>query len=170
MAQRVQLAAAMVHDPQLLVLDEPFAGLDPTAVAFLTDVIRDHVQRGRHLVFSSHQLDLVEDLCESVVMLHRGGVVMRGSVRDLKRDSGERYLWVDAAVRPEWLDGVPASIARATPTESRLLLEAGASAAAVLDRVRDHVEIDDFGVGAPSLSELFLAATGTAVSTEGTIA
>ena len=68
MSQRVQLAAAMVHGPELLVLDEPFAGLDPVAVSFLSDVIREHTRAGGNLLFSSHQLDLVEDLCESITL------------------------------------------------------------------------------------------------------
>ena len=76
MAQRVQLAAAMVHEPDVLVLDEPFAGLDPVAVQFLSDVITDHAAAGRHLLFSSHQLDLVEELCETVTMMHRGKVAL----------------------------------------------------------------------------------------------
>ena len=158
MAQRVQLAAAMVHDPELLVLDEPFAGLDPGAVEFLTDVIRDHVQRGRNLVFSSHQLDLVEDLCESIVMVHHGRVVMSGTVRDLRRSSEERYLRVDAAVDAAWLpDG--AVVASSAPTGSRLRLAPDADAAGVLDAIRARAAVGDFGVEAPSLSELFLGAT-----------
>lgn len=159
MSQRVQLAAAMVHRPELLVLDEPFAGLDPVAVDFLSDVIRDHVAAGGHLVFSSHQLDLVEGLCESIVMIDRGSVVMRGVVRDLRAASPHRYLRVDVAVEPAWLDGVPATVGSIDRAGSRLVLGPGADAAAVLDVVRRHTEVNDFGVEAPSLSELFVAAT-----------
>lgn len=158
MAQRVQLAAAMVHGPELLVLDEPFAGLDPTAVDFLSDVVREHVSSGGHLLFSSHQLDLVEDLCEVVTMIHDGRVVMDGAVRDLKRSSRSRYLRVDVDVQPSWIERAPATVERSSAGESRLLLEAGADAGAVLDEIRAHVTVDDFAVDAPTLSELFLAA------------
>ena len=159
MAQRVQLAAAMVHRPALLVLDEPFSGLDPGAVEFLSNVIRDHVERGGHLVFSSHQLDLVQDLCESIVMIHQGHVVLRGTVRELRAASDDRYLRVDRAVSDEWLVGQPASVSTSEQAGSRLRLEPGADAASVLDAVRRHVDVRDFGVESPSLSELFLAAT-----------
>ena len=156
MAQRVQLAAAMVHGPELLVLDEPFAGLDPSAVEFLSEVVRDHVGSGGHLVFSSHQLDLVEDLCESIVLMHRGRVVLEGELRELRRASSDRVLRVDVAVDPSWV-GAGAEVTEAGPAGSRLRLEPGVDAAGVLDSIRAHVAVDDFGVEAPSLSELFLA-------------
>ncbi len=167
MAQRVQLAAAMVHDPELLVLDEPFAGLDPGAVEFLTDVVRDHVARGRHLVFSSHQLDLVEDLCESIVMLHHGRIVMRGTVRDLRSTSDDRYLRVDVPVDAVWLDRADAEVVASGPTGSRIRLTPSTDAASVLDAIRTHVGVQDFAIEAPSLSELFLAATRNSPPEEG---
>jgi ABC-2 type transport system ATP-binding protein len=148
----------MVHEPDLLVLDEPFAGLDPGAIEFLVGVVRDHVARGRHVVFSSHQLDVVEDLCETITMIDHGRVVMQGDVRALKAASPDRYLRVDVVVAAEWLAGVPAEVARTDATGSRLKLHPGVDAAAVLDAIRSHAAISDFGVESPSLSELFLAA------------
>ncbi len=160
LAQRVQLAAAMVHGPELLVLDEPFAGLDPGAIRFLTDVIREHVAAGGHLVFSSHQLDLVEDLCERIVMLDRGRVVLEGSLRELRRQSAHRYLRVDVDVDASWLDGEAVRAVNRDADGSRLLLAAGVDAGAVLDAIRARVGVNDFGVEAPRLSEMFLAASG----------
>ena len=159
MVQRVQLAAAMVHQPPLLVLDEPFAGLDPAAVQFLSDVIVDHVRAGRHLLLSSHQLDLVEDLCETIFLLHRGRVVLQGEVATVKANSNRRYLQVDAPVEPAWVTSLPAVIAERNPAGTRLRLEPAADAVAVLSRIRDRTDIRTFGVETPSLSELFLAAT-----------
>lgn len=162
MAQRVQLAAAMVHDPELLVLDEPFAGLDPTAVEFLSHLVLDHVRRGRHLLLSSHQLDLVEDVCESITMLHHGRVALQGEVAELKAASPNRYLRVDVPVDQLWLGRAPARVEHTDASGSRVRLLAGADAAEVLDLVRAHAAVRDFGVESPTLSELFLAATGTA--------
>ena len=163
MAQRVQLAAAMVHEPDVLVLDEPFSGLDPTAVAFLSDVINTHVAAGRLLLFSSHQLDLVEDLCETITLINHGRVVLQGDVRRLKADSPDRYLRVDVPVDPSWVDAAIAHVERTDASGSRLRLAPGADAAAVLDAIRAHVSVRDFGVEAPSLSELFLQAAGEPV-------
>jgi ABC-2 type transport system ATP-binding protein len=163
MAQRVQLAAAMVHGPQLLVLDEPFAGLDPVATDFLSDVIREHVRAGGHLVFSSHQLDLVQDLCESIVMIHQGRVVLEGPVRELRERSPERYLRVDSDVEAAWFGGeagTDVEIVESGTAMSRIRLSPGTDAGSVLDVVRRHRRVSDFGVEAPTLSELFIAAAG----------
>jgi ABC-2 type transport system ATP-binding protein len=159
MAQRIQLAAAMVHGPELLVLDEPFSGLDPVAVRFLSQVIIEHTRAGGNLLFSSHQLDLVEDLCESITLLHDGRVVLHGDVRRLKAESPNRWLRVNAPVEKSWLDG-GAELTSSDASGSRLRLEPNADPGAVLDAIRRHVAVDDFGVEAPSLSELFLEATG----------
>jgi ABC-2 type transport system ATP-binding protein len=161
MAQRVQLAAAMVHEPALLVLDEPFAGLDPAAIEFLSEVISDHVAAGRNLLFSSHQLDLVEDLCETITLVDRGRVVLQGDVRDLKAASTERYLRVDVAVEDHWVPPTEGAVTSTTAAGSRVRLESGVDAGTVLDRIRAHAAVRDFGVENPSLSELFLRATGT---------
>lgn len=158
MAQRVQLAAAMVHQPELLVLDEPFSGLDPTAVEFLTAVVLDHVAAGGTLVFSSHQLDLVEGLCESITMIDAGRVVLEGDVATLKRESPDRHLRVDPLVDAAWLVGLPAELESADHRGSRVRLGVGADPVEVLDAIRRHTTVSDFAVEAPSLSELFLDA------------
>ncbi len=90
--QRAQLAAALVHEPELLVLDEPFAGLDPLAVRTLAEVLRGEAARGAAVVFSSHQLELVEDICEDVVIIDHGRIVATGTVEALRRGSGRRRI------------------------------------------------------------------------------
>ena len=164
MAQRVQLAAAMVHEPGLLVLDEPFAGLDPVAIEFLSDVVREHVAAGRNLLFSSHQLDLVEDLCDAITLIHRGRVVLRGDVRELKRDSPDRFLRVDVKVDPSWVAGTGAEVVRTDASGSRVRLQPGTDATTVLDAIRTRASVADFAVESPALSELFLAAAGEDIS------
>ncbi|MGN2640968.1 ABC transporter ATP-binding protein [Nocardia takedensis] len=101
--QRVQIAAAVIADPALLILDEPFSGLDPTAVDSMTDLLREYAGRGVPVLFSSHQLDLVERLCDDLVILAAGRVVGAGSVPDLRARGELRYRLV-LGQDPGWLN------------------------------------------------------------------
>ena len=104
--QRIQLAVALAHDPELLVLDEPFSGLDPIGVATMTEVIHERAAAGVGVVFSSHQLDLVEDVCQDVVIIARGRIVAAGAIDELKSRSGRRHLEVEVVGSDgTWLDG-----------------------------------------------------------------
>src|SRR5205807_7935124 len=106
--QRVQLAAALVSRPEVLILDEPFSGLDPVGVDSLAEALADQCARGVPVLFSSHQLDLVERLCDSVGILARGRMVATGTVADLRRHEAGRLLRVvvpDAA--HGWAAGLP---------------------------------------------------------------
>ena len=101
--QRAQLAAALVHEPELLVLDEPFAGLDPLAVRTLAEVLRGEAARGAAVVFSSHQLELVEDICEDVVIIDHGRIVATGTVDALRRGSRRRRIELELEDASAWL-------------------------------------------------------------------
>jgi ABC-2 type transport system ATP-binding protein len=93
--QRVQLAAALVHDPDLMVLDEPLSGLDPLGVDTMAEVLRAQTAEGKSVVFSSHQLDLVEDICDEVAIISQGRIVLAGDVRRLKDAAPIRRLEVE---------------------------------------------------------------------------
>ncbi|WP_139738913.1 ABC transporter ATP-binding protein [Actinomyces wuliandei] len=98
--QRVQLAAALVSDPQLLILDEPFSGLDPVAVTVMSEVLRQRAQEGVPTLFSSHQLDVVERLCDRVVIIRSGRVLAEGTVPQLQAGAGHRWRVVVTPDRP----------------------------------------------------------------------
>jgi ABC-2 type transport system ATP-binding protein len=157
--QRVQLAAALVHDPTLLVLDEPFSGLDPIAVDVMSDVLRERADAGVAVVFSSHQLDLVEDLCRTVAVVAAGRVVLRGAVAELKRSS-ERRLRLDVEGDDAWLHGLPAGVevvARRNG-EVSLALDRDVDAGAVIAIARASGPLAAVRLEEPRLSELFRSA------------
>jgi ABC-2 type transport system ATP-binding protein len=156
--QRAQLAAALVHEPELLVLDEPFAGLDPLAVRTLAEVLRGEAARGAAVVFSSHQLELVEDICEDVVIIDQGRIVATGTVDALRRSSRRRRieLELEDASTP-WLP----VIAGVELLERRngalwLLAERDVDPEQVLSDAQRLAGIVAFSYGPPSLAELFL--------------
>ena len=155
--QRVQLAAALVHDPEALVLDEPLAGLDPTGIDAIGEVLLERAHSGRCVLFSSHQLDLVEDLCESVAIIDHGRLVASGTVDELAA-SGARRL----AVRVEgdhqglWARGMPGvTVSEAEGGEVRLVLAEAASSDAVLDAARSAGRVTKFVFERRRLSEVF---------------
>ena len=160
MQQRLQLATSLVHDPDVIVLDEPFAGLDPVAVTELSALLRNRARTGRVVLFSSHQLDLVQDLCEVIVMIDHGRTVLEGGVRELRASSGRRQLrlTVDAPDRT-WVRRFPGvSVAEEHANELRLDLPVGTDPLVVLDAARRAGRVYDFGLELPTLSQLFLAA------------
>jgi ABC-2 type transport system ATP-binding protein len=106
--QRVQLAAALVHHPEILVLDEPFSGLDPVAVDVMSGVLRDQAAAGVPVLFSSHQLELVEALCDRVGIIKSGSLVAFGDIEELRRTDTRRWM-VDGPPHESWLPSVPSA-------------------------------------------------------------
>ena len=157
--QRVQLAAALVHGPELLVLDEPFSGLDPVGVDVLSAVLQEEADRGAAIVFSSHQLELVEHLCDAVTILDRGKVVADGGIAELRRRHGGRRLRVvvDGRRRDGWAGGAAGRHRRPAPTATTVVLQLadGADTQAVLDAARAAGRVEAFTPQSPTLAELF---------------
>jgi ABC-2 type transport system ATP-binding protein len=156
--QRAQLAAALVHDPDLLVLDEPFAGLDPIAVHTLAGVLRGEAARGAAVLFSSHQLELVEDICEEVAIVDHGRIVATGDVNALRRASQRRRieLQLDGAP-PEWLPDVAGvELVERRNGDVRLLAGRDVDPEQVLAAAERAAQVVAFSYGPPTLAELFL--------------
>ncbi len=161
--QRVQLAAALLHGPELLVLDEPFAGLDPVAVLTLAEVLREEAARGAAVLFSSHQLELVEDICETVAIVNRGRIVATGDVIALRRRSQRRRidLELDGAA-PEWRPNVAGvEVLGRRNGGVQLLTRQDVDPRHVLAEAEQAGRVVSFSYGPPSLAELFLELVGS---------
>ncbi|WP_084703904.1 ABC transporter ATP-binding protein [Phaeacidiphilus oryzae] len=154
--QRVQLAAALVHDPEVLVLDEPFSGLDPVAVDVLAEVLRERARAGAPVIFSSHQLELVERLCDRVGIVRAGRMVACGPVGELRSEAGERLL-VDAPEAPAgWAAGLPGvTVLEEEAGRTLLELAPGADDQAVLKAALGTGPVREFARHRPGLAELF---------------
>ena len=156
--QRVQLAAALVHEPELLVLDEPFSGLDPVGVDVLANVLqREAREDGVAVVFSSHQLELVERLCDEVVLIDRGHIAARGTIDELHA-SRDRNLWrVDVrGADGAWWDVVPGvTVARLEGDAIVLDLADSTDPQRLLDLARGAGDVVSFGAMRLTLAELF---------------
>jgi ABC-2 type transport system ATP-binding protein len=154
--QRVQLCAALVHDPEVLVLDEPFSGLDPTAVTVMSSVLRDKAESGVPVIFSSHQLDLVERLCDRIGVIAAGRMVAVGSVEELRERDGS--ILIDVHGPPAgWAHGLPGVelVAVDRAGRSRVRLAAGVDDQDVLRAALAAGPVHEFRRWRPPLTELY---------------
>jgi len=156
--QRVQLAAAIVHAPELVVLDEPFSGLDPLGVESLADMLIETAAIGVAVVFSSHQLDLVEDVCQDVVIIDHGKIALAGVVQELKAASPRRSLEISVNGQP-WVPVLPSgTVTSKQDGRLRVLVDAAVDLDEILASARRAGEVTAFSFEPPSLTDLFLDA------------
>ncbi|WP_199431306.1 ABC transporter ATP-binding protein [Qaidamihabitans albus] len=159
--QRVQLAAALVHDPAVLVLDEPFSGLDPIAVDVMSDVLREKAAAGVPVIFSSHQLDLVERLCDRIGIIRSGRIVACGTVADLTAGAATRLTVTAPEAPPGWAAGIPGvRVLSESGGDTVVELAAEAGDQAVLTAALATGPVHEFSRHRPSLTQLFRSAVG----------
>ncbi|MFG1698660.1 ABC transporter ATP-binding protein [Nonomuraea sp. NPDC049309] len=155
--QRVQLAVALVHDPEVLILDEPFSGLDPIAVDALATALQERCRSGVPVIFSSHQLELVERLCDSVGIVSGGRMVATGTVEELRAAEGGTLVVVVRDPAPGWADGIPGTV---TVDGDRHILRTSdvrtsEDGQEILRRAMKAGVVERFGAEHPSLTEIF---------------
>ncbi len=155
--QRVQLASALVHNPDVLILDEPLAGLDPTGIDIIGNILVEQARAGKCVLFSSHQLDLVEDLCESVAIIDHGRLVASGTVDALTTQGARRMVVrIDSVRDGVWAQAIPGvTISEISGGEVRLALSDTADSDAVLDAARSRGTVTKFVFERRRLSEVF---------------
>jgi ABC-2 type transport system ATP-binding protein len=172
--QKIQFIAAILHDPSVLLMDEPFTGLDPVNVAILKEAFLEMKQRGKTLIFSTHQMEQVEELCQSIAILDRGALVVCGPVRDVRRSTGRQVvrLAVEGDAELAWLgtiDGVRVTRPGEDYTEADV--SAGFDPRVVLRAALDRgCVVRHFEVADPSLEAIFIERVGQIDDTERTLA
>jgi ABC-2 type transport system ATP-binding protein len=169
--QKVQLIAAILHEPAVLLMDEPFVGLDPVNVALLKEAFGEMRERGSTLVFSTHQMEMVEELCESVALIDKGRLVLAGSLRDVKRSTGRRVVRLaidgksidgDGGSELPWLAALPGvRVSRPGQDYAELDVPRDLDPERILKAALDAGErVTNFLIADPSIEEIFIERVG----------
>ena len=160
--QKIQLVTALAHDPEIVILDEPFSGLDPVNAMLLKDVVKEQIAKGKIVLFSSHQMSYIEEFCDSIAILNNGRVALHGDLHDIKRDYPRDRL----VVRTEKPEAIKADFGTAcTVGENGALmiqLRNADEKKAVMSRLAEKYDIDEVKVFEPSLNDIFVEYAGDA--------
>jgi ABC-2 type transport system ATP-binding protein len=172
--QKVQYIATILHDPDVILMDEPFSGLDPVNVALLKAAFLELRERGKTVIFSTHQLDQAEELCDSVAIIDHGRIVTAGPTREVKRSTGHQVVRVatanDGDIR--WLQSLPhVTVTRPGLDYTEVRVDTGSDPQAVLHAAMSHGgDVLRFEVADPSLEEVFVTRVGDLDTEERTLA
>ncbi len=172
--QKVQFIAGILHDPDVLLMDEPFSGLDPINVALLKDAFLEMRTRGKAIVFSTHQMEQVEELCDNIAIIDRGRLVVGGTVRDVRRQAGRRVVRLGVAGDPDlaWLDASPGvRVTRSGLDYHELEVRDGGDPEAILQAALARQDyVTRFEIADPSIEDIFIERVGITTADERTLA
>ncbi|MBV5191264.1 DUF4162 domain-containing protein [Staphylococcus chromogenes] len=159
--QKVQLLASMIHEPQLLILDEPFSGLDPVNVELLKKAVIDLNQQGTTIIFSSHRMEHIEELCDDVCILNRGQMVVQGPLQQVKRESGYQRVIVDADYDLQDLATLPGVLEmKITPKGTLFMIENEQVAHHIYQELQTKGFVRHFEILDPTIQEIFIEKVG----------
>jgi len=162
--QKIQLMAALISDPELIILDEPLSGLDPVNTDLFKSIIREEIAKNKYLIMSSHQMATIEEFCSDITILNRGKTVLQGNLNEIKKSYGRVNLFVksDVDIAP-YISSFGLNIVNKTPSEYHLKVSGEQQALAFLEKlIDDKVPIVKFELREPSLHEIFVEKVGDA--------
>lgn len=164
--QKIQLITALAHDPDIIILDEPFSGLDPVNAMMLKNVVREQLQKGKIVLFSSHQMSYIEEFCDSIAILADGRVSLTGDLNEIKRNYPRNKL----SVISENIEEIKKDFGRQSCTDENgellITLENEAEKTSVMRRLTENYDIDAIKVFEPSLNDIFVEHAGEAQKEE----
>jgi len=168
--QKIQFLAAVLHDPEILIMDEPFSGLDPVNAAQMIEAFGEMRRRGKTIIFSTHQMEQAEELCQAIAIIHRGRLVVHGDLRSVKRSTGRQVVRLALADDPDipWLDHLPGvTVTKRRPDFIEMDMRHDSDPETILHAALEHGgRVTRFEIGEPSLNDIFLASVGGQVAAD----
>ncbi|PXW91465.1 ABC-2 type transport system ATP-binding protein [Streptohalobacillus salinus] len=159
--QKIQFISSVINQPKLLILDEPFSGLDPVNVELLKDAVIELKNKGTTIVFSSHQMSTVEELCEHLCIMQNGRPIVHGALTDIKRGFGKKNLLIHADFNLDFLSEIPGVLKAKEVTEGvRLQIEDESVSQTILTAIQDKGFVRKFDLLEPSLNDIFIEKVG----------
>ncbi len=160
--QKIQLMAALISDPELIILDEPLSGLDPVNTELFKGIIREEIAKDKFLIMSSHQMPVIEEFCSDITIMNRGKAVLQGNLNEIKKSYGRVNLFVKSDVEiASYIENFGIQITNKTPGEYQLKVLGEEQAMAFLTKlIQDKIPIVKFELREPSLHEIFIEKVG----------
>ena len=158
--QKIQLITALAHDPDIIILDEPFSGLDPVNAMLLKDVVKEQIAKGKIVLFSSHQMSYIEEFCDSIAILNNGVVALHGDLHDIKRDYPRDRLVVKTETPDAIIADFGASCTVMDNGDLMIRLGSPSEKKTTMTRLVENYDIDEVKVFEPSLNDIFVEYAG----------
>ena len=158
--QKIQLITALSHDPDIVILDEPFSGLDPVNAMLLKDVVKEQISKGKIVLFSSHQMSYIEEFCDSIAILNNGIVALHGDLHDIKRDYPRDRLVVKTETPDAIIADFGASCTVMDNGDLMIRLGSPSEKKTTMTRLVEKYDIDEVKVYEPSLNDIFVEYAG----------
>lgn len=157
--QKIQLITALAHDPDIIILDEPFSGLDPVNAMILKSVVKEEIAKGKIVLFSSHQMNYIEEFCDDIAILNEGKVVLQGDIREIKKSYPRDRLVIRSAEKERICADFSDTVTPLSEDELILRLPTAESKQSVMQTLARNYNIDEIRVFEPSLNDIFVEYT-----------
>lgn len=161
MQQKIQFISTILHDPEFLILDEPFSGFDPVNAELLKDIILELKNQGKTIILSTHVMSQVEQLCDEIVLINKGKIILEGKVREIKKSFGRNNLKIEFDGSDEFLNSIESSkIINRSNHSVEIKLENESDSKQIFDSINDSTFVYKFELAEPSLHEIFINTVG----------
>ena len=158
--QKIQLITALAHNPEIVILDEPFSGLDPVNAMLLKDVVKEEIAKGKIVLFSSHQMSYIEEFCSNIAIINQGEIVLKGNLHDIKHNYTRDKLILRSDREDEILSDLKDISSRTETGEVLIQLDSPDRKREMMQYLTEKYDIDELKVFEPSLNDIFVEYTG----------